>query len=53
MYNWGEVNRYPLLVVGPWFAPMMLNEPGIGCQVDGELYEVDDKTLKTCIGLNR
>jgi gamma-glutamylaminecyclotransferase len=25
---------------------MMLNEPGIGCQVVGELYEVDDKTIE-------
>lgn len=38
--------RYPLLVAGPWFAPMMLNEPGVGCQIIGELYEVDDKTTE-------
>ncbi|CAN7547977.1 gamma-glutamylcyclotransferase family protein [Neorhizobium tomejilense] len=37
--------RYPLLIAGPWFAPMMLNEPGTGCQIVGELYEVDDKTI--------
>jgi gamma-glutamylaminecyclotransferase len=22
--------RYPLLIAGPWFAPMMFNEPGVG-----------------------
>ena len=24
------VERFPLLIAGPWFAPMILNEPGIG-----------------------
>ncbi|MFB9175471.1 gamma-glutamylcyclotransferase family protein [Roseibium salinum] len=38
--------RYPLLVAGPWFAPMMLNEPGIGYQVVGELYETNDITIE-------
>ncbi|YCI03326.1 gamma-glutamylcyclotransferase [Ensifer sp. D2-11] len=43
--------RYPLLIAGPWFAPMMFNEPGMGCQVMGELYEVDDKTVEKLDGL--
>lgn len=38
--------RYPLLIAGPWFAPMMFNEPGIGCQIIGELYLVDDKAIE-------
>ena len=35
------VERFPMLVAGPWFAPMMLNEPGTGHRVHGELYDVD------------
>lgn len=34
-----------MLIAGPRFAPMMFNEPGVGFQVAGELYEVDDRTL--------
>ena|SRR3954470_13640137 len=37
--------RYPVLIAGPWFAPMMFNEPGDGLQIRGELYGVDNKTL--------
>lgn len=37
--------RYPMLIAGPWFAPMMLDEPGAGFQVVGELYEVDDRAI--------
>ncbi|WP_245461291.1 gamma-glutamylcyclotransferase family protein [Rhizobium sp. WSM1325] len=36
---------YPMLIAGPWFAPMMFNEPGIGHRVIGELYEPDDDTI--------
>jgi gamma-glutamylaminecyclotransferase len=39
------VERYPLVVAGPWFAPMLLYEPGLGRQVIGELYQVDDHRL--------
>lgn len=38
--------RYPLLIAGPWFAPMMFNEPGVGRQIIGELYEVSDKAIE-------
>lgn len=38
--------RYPMLIAGPWYAPMMFNEPGVGCHVHGELYEVDEGNLK-------
>ncbi|RWY79866.1 gamma-glutamylcyclotransferase [Rhizobium leguminosarum] len=41
---------YPMLIAGPWFAPMMFNEPGIGHPVIGELYEPDDDTIAS---LNR
>src|SRR5215213_1274246 len=37
--------RYPMMVAGPWFAPMMLDRPGIGFQVTGELYEVSAAEL--------
>jgi len=36
---------YPMLVAGPWFAPMMLNQPGKGLRVRGELYQVEDARL--------
>jgi gamma-glutamylaminecyclotransferase len=37
--------RFPMFVAGPWFGPMMLDQPGTGLQVRGELYEVDDPRL--------
>lgn len=37
---------YPMLIAGRWFAPMMFDEPGNGSIVKGELYEVDDQTLR-------
>ena len=39
------VQRYPMFVAGPRFAPMMLNEPGIGRHVRGELYQIDSQEL--------
>ena len=27
------VSKYPLYVAGPWFTPMMLDEPGTGMRV--------------------
>jgi gamma-glutamylaminecyclotransferase len=36
---------FPMLIAGPWFAPMMFNEPGVGRQVTGELYEIDETYL--------
>jgi hypothetical protein len=35
-----------MVIAGPWFAPMMFNEPGLGRQIVGELYEVDDKGIE-------
>lgn len=43
--NYRTQLRYPMLVSGPWFAPMMFNEPGVGLQVLGELYAADDLVL--------
>jgi gamma-glutamylaminecyclotransferase len=39
------VDRLPMLVAGPRFAPMLLDEPGLGYQVRGELYELDPERL--------
>jgi gamma-glutamylaminecyclotransferase len=39
------VAPYPMLVAGPWFAPMLLNQPGTGRQVKGELYEIETARL--------
>jgi gamma-glutamylaminecyclotransferase len=45
------VERFPMFIAGPWYAPMMMNEPGYGLQVRGELYEVDDTRLVLLDGL--
>jgi len=39
------VERFPMVIAGPWFAPMMLHELGSGHQVVGELYEIDETGL--------
>ena len=36
---------YPLVIANEWFAPVLLLEEGVGYQVSGELYCVDDKKL--------
>lgn len=33
------VQRFPMLIAGPWFAPMMLDAPGLGLHVSGELMK--------------
>jgi gamma-glutamylaminecyclotransferase len=45
------VERFPMLIAGHWFAPMMLNEPGLGHQVAGELYEIDAACLARLDGI--
>ncbi|MFC6488430.1 gamma-glutamylcyclotransferase family protein [Nitratireductor sp. GCM10026969] len=39
------VDAFPMLIAGPWFAPMMLDRPGEGLCVKGELYAIDDRCL--------
>jgi len=39
------VERYPMVVAGRWFSPVMMPEPGVGERVCGELYEVGDAKL--------
>jgi gamma-glutamylaminecyclotransferase len=41
------VMTYPMVIAGPWFTPMMLNEPGLGLRVCGELYEVEYSRMAT------
>lgn len=38
--------QFPMIVAGPWYAPMMFDEPGVGMQVSGELYELDEASLR-------
>lgn len=40
------IDRYPLVIGGPWFTPYLINEPGNGCQVTGEVYEIGDTALR-------
>jgi gamma-glutamylcyclotransferase (GGCT)/AIG2-like uncharacterized protein YtfP len=44
--NCRPVLPYPMLIADPWFAPMMLLEPGAGHRVRGELYHVDETHLR-------
>jgi gamma-glutamylaminecyclotransferase len=39
------VRAYPMFIAGPWFAPMMLDKPGDGLHVSGELYAIDPPQL--------
>lgn len=40
------VERYPLYIVTAHFIPWLVNRPGSGEQVVGQLFEVDDATLR-------
>ncbi len=39
------VQRYPLVLFGDRYVPGMLNSPGEGHHVEGEVYEMDDECL--------
>jgi gamma-glutamylaminecyclotransferase len=43
--------RFPMIIAGDRFAPMLLHEPGIGHRVAGELYAVSPVELETIDGL--
>ena len=36
---------YPLVVAHEWFVPVLIDEPGAGHEVTGELLEVDEEGL--------
>jgi gamma-glutamylaminecyclotransferase len=40
------LQTFPLAIAGPWFAPMMFNEPGWGRNVIGEVYRIDEARLQ-------
>lgn len=44
--DYRTVERFPMVIAGRWFAPMMLNEPGTGLRVSGELFEVSARAVK-------
>lgn len=39
------VEPYPLLIAASFFGPMMLQQPGTGFRVAGELFEVPEEDL--------
>lgn len=43
--DYRTVQCYPLVIGGRWRSPYLINEPGVGFQVTGEVYEVDDTVL--------
>ena len=40
-----SLNRFPLLIAGQWNSPVLMEEPGSGFQVQGELYRVAEEKL--------
>uniref|UniRef100_A0A8C6TRK7 Gamma-glutamylaminecyclotransferase n=1 Tax=Neogobius melanostomus TaxID=47308 RepID=A0A8C6TRK7_9GOBI len=40
------VERFPLVIAGTYNIPYLLNIPGQGHQVHGEIYQVDDQMLR-------
>ena len=39
------VEPFPLVVGGTWFSPYLIDEPGKGMRVFGEIFEIDDDGL--------
>jgi gamma-glutamylaminecyclotransferase len=40
-----SIECFPLVIAGPWYAPMLLNQPGLGRRIIGELYELNPLIL--------
>jgi gamma-glutamylaminecyclotransferase len=51
--NYRTVENYPLVLIGQRYVPCMINAPGEGEHIEGELYEVDDDCLKRLDALER
>ena len=47
------IEKYPLVLCGARYVPCMINSPGKGHHVEGELYEVDDECLNRIDALER
>lgn len=44
-------NKMPLVIATRYHIPFVLNKPGTGNQVLGEIYDVDEKMMSTCDSL--
>jgi gamma-glutamylaminecyclotransferase len=51
--NYRTAENYPLVLIGKRYVPCMINAPGEGEQIEGELYEVDEDCLKRLDALER
>ncbi|XP_070607331.1 gamma-glutamylaminecyclotransferase [Erythrolamprus reginae] len=40
------VEKYPLVIAGKYNIPFLLNKPGKGHRIAGEIYDVDDQMLQ-------
>lgn len=47
------VKAFPLYVIGPFALPWLVNEPGRGHRIRGQLFEVDDEVLAAMDVLER
>jgi len=47
------IEKYPLVLCGARYVPCMIDSPGKGLHVEGELYEVDDECLNRIDALER
>ncbi|MEH6578083.1 MAG: gamma-glutamylcyclotransferase family protein [Amphritea sp.] len=45
--------HYPLVVAGRWYSPCLMDRPGEGLPVTGELYQVTNQTLELLDHLER
>jgi gamma-glutamylaminecyclotransferase len=39
-------DRWPLVIGGDWFSPILIDDRDSGCEVTGELYSMDDSSLE-------
>lgn len=41
------IDCYPMIIASRYNVPFVLNASGIGHQINGEIYSIDDKMLQT------
>lgn len=51
--EWHSRSAYPLYLVGDRFSPWLIDEPGSGCLVTGEIFRVTDIQLSAMDRLER
>ena len=44
-----SVNNFPLVVASRYNIPFLLDKPGVGRRIHGEVYSVDDRLFQ-CLG---